>query len=94
MTGECECCHKNPAEVVATVPGIPVSIAWCVQCVSTGVVPMWVAEMWAGDVEGQPVRLADWCTELITLTLAYFEVDEPQFWLDARAGKFEPWAST
>jgi len=40
LDGMCECCQKKkPLVGVASVPGIPVSIAWCHDCLQAGVIP-------------------------------------------------------
>lgn len=39
----CECCNKEVAIGVASIPFIPVSIAWCRTCLAAGVIPVWAA---------------------------------------------------
>src|SRR3990172_345239 len=41
--GKCECClQKRELIGVASIPGLPMSIAWCEECLTTDCLPYWV----------------------------------------------------
>ena len=70
----CQCCNREPAVGVASIPGVPMSIAWCQACIRAEVVPVWVCEFWRDMADGQRNALAPWAHELINSTLAYFAI--------------------
>lgn len=74
----CECCNVNKAIGVASIPGIPMSIAWCRPCLDAGAIPMWAAvcnTAMAGGYE----HAAPWWREVVDDTLAYFGVTMEDF---------------
>ena len=56
MVEICECCRVFKSIDVASIPGVPMSIAWCLDCLRFGAVPHWVAEYWIEECE----ELAEW----------------------------------
>jgi hypothetical protein len=74
----CECCKKNPSVGVASIPGIPMSIAWCTECLAAQVIPIWALSAntaCAGGLE----QSADWWKELVERTLKYFNKSLEEF---------------
>ena len=89
----CQCCGKEPSVGVASVPFVPMSIAWGRQCLTDCIVPLWVcfAQATSGFDEGEshpPVgremfneEWLDWHDR----TLARFGVTEDEFWAAVNA---------
>jgi len=60
----CEVCEgSSGAELVgvAAVPGVPVSITWCRDCIDNNAVPAWIANGMYIQLDGQD--FADWWLE-------------------------------
>ena len=89
-SGGCQCCGKEPSVGVASIPGVPMSIAWGRNCLEADVVPLWVCFAQVGAVDDEPgmppdfrygrEMFAPWWLEVHDLTLAYFGVTEEEFW--------------
>jgi hypothetical protein len=90
----CECCHAEPMVGVASIPGIPMSIAWGLRCLEAQVVPMWAAFAQAdmgwepGHTVGREM-FAEWWLETHDATLKYFKVTEEEFWEAVNAPRSE-----
>jgi len=69
----CECCNKNqPLVGVACIPGLPMSIAWCRECLEAGIIPYWALVNQTASANGLE-NCDEWWKELVTQTLKYFE---------------------
>ena len=75
---KCDCCGKEKPVGVASLPGIPVSIAWCPKCLAADVIPY---EYLVGNTAmiGNMEKAAPWWMELVDRTLAYFDIDRDKF---------------
>lgn len=85
--GTCECCNAEPMKVMASVPGVPMSIAWGEKCLNAHIVPLWVAFAQATPADdGGPRRNVDrgmfdeWWLDWHDRTLAHFGVTDSEFW--------------
>lgn len=78
----CEVCNDptDPYVGVASIPGIPMSVAWGRRCLDAGVIPLWVAVTNTALVGGYD-HSAEWWTDLVDITLEYFGKDRE--WFDA-----------
>lgn len=80
----CEVCQGAtgaPVLGVASVPGAPVSIAWCQACVTAGAVPSWIFDHdWIFVADGHLEALAEWARERVT-------------WADGRYMPFEEYVT-
>jgi len=89
----CQCCGMNPSVGVAAVPGVPMSIAWCEECLRAGIVPLWVCFAQATmGIDDRPPEFAieipqvdramfgEWWLEWHDRTLTRFGVTEEEFW--------------
>lgn len=82
---QCQCCNKNVSVGFASVPGMPVSIAWCQECVDAGVTPYGILVFnvgMAGKIQSRDDIVAtfeDWYVDEIDRTLSYFDVSFEQF---------------
>lgn len=74
----CECCNVNKAIGVASIPGIPMSIAWCRPCLDAGAIPMWAAVANTAMCGGLD-HAANWWQQLVADTLAYFDISIHDF---------------
>lgn len=80
----CQCCGNEPSVGVASIPGVPMSIAWGRKCLEAGVVPydILVANSALGSsgpvIERRP-HWAEWWEEIIAVTLPYFGKTEEEF---------------
>ena len=76
--GLCDCCRKEPAIGVAAMPGMPMSIAWCMKCLDAQVIPYWAAVANTAMIGGMDGAAPWWC-EVVERTLAYFSKDRAEF---------------
>jgi hypothetical protein len=76
--GKCECCQKEPAIGVACIPGIAISIAWCMHCIEAEVVPYNIAVFNTAMNDGLE-NSADWWKEIVNKTMKYFNISNEQF---------------
>jgi hypothetical protein len=74
----CECCDKNPSVAVASVAGMPMSIAWCRDCLEAGVSPYWALVANAISIDGMD-HAADWFIAEVEHSLKYFKKTWAQF---------------
>lgn len=74
----CQCCNRNVAIGVASIPGIPMSIAWCTECLEAGAIPMWAAVANTAMCGGLD-QAAEWWVQVVNDTLAYFGVSLEDF---------------
>jgi hypothetical protein len=51
--GKCECCNRQKELVgVASIPALPMSIAWCKECLDNSAIPLFAADYLFQDVRG------------------------------------------
>jgi hypothetical protein len=96
----CDCCNDEESVGVASVPFVPMSIAWGRKCLEAAVVPLWVCFAQAtsgieGDAPTQeqldkygPLGREMFNEEWLgwhDRTLAHFEVTEGEFWAAVNA---------
>lgn len=88
---QCQCCNKNESVGFAAVPGMPVTIAWCQECLNAEVTPYGILVFnvgTAGKVQSRDDIVAmfvDWYVDEIDRTLEYFDVSFDQFVSDINA---------
>ncbi len=75
---ECEVCAKVARVWVSALPGIPMSVARCLECVSADAVPIWVAVATTADIGGME-NAADWWREAVLDTLAHLGISQEDF---------------
>jgi len=83
MHQPCECCGKGKSVVVACVPGVPMSIAWCERCFSADVVPYGVAVAQVATLGGLDNIRADFRDYLIR-SVKYHEKTDEEFAADVK----------
>lgn len=77
--GECGCCHKEkPIIGVACIPGIPMSIAWCEDCLRSGAIPYEAAVCNTAMCGGLDHTNEVW-QELVDVTLTYHGKTHEEF---------------
>lgn len=81
----CGCCEQEkPIVGVASVPGVPLSIAWCSDCLKSGAIPYDVAVANTACCGG-----LDQCNEawraIVDATLHYFKKSLDEFTADVQA---------
>lgn len=82
---KCECCNEEKKIVgIASIPGMPMSIAWCQECLESGVIPYWAAVSNTALV-GSYENSAEWWKELVDLTLKKFNKTMEEFTVDVTA---------
>lgn len=87
--GLCECCgKKGPLVGVASIPFIPMSIAWCQSCLHAGVLPYWAAVANTASVGGIEQTNEGW-QNLVEITLEYFGKSKAEFLLDVTKAEKE-----
>lgn len=42
----CDCCGTNEALGVASIPGLPISVAYCRQCIDANIHPVLIVDCW------------------------------------------------
>lgn len=78
-TGTCGCCDKDKEIVgVACIPGMPMSIAWCVDCLRSGAIPYGAAVTNTAMCGGLDKTNKEW-QALVAVTLDYFDKTPTQF---------------
>lgn len=81
---KCEVCNERDAIGVASIPGIPVSVAWCTICVRSGAIPYW-AVVANTVICGGLDRMADWWQETVETTLTHLGKTREEFNRDVTA---------
>jgi hypothetical protein len=77
----CGCCGEEPAVGVASIPFIPMSIAWGRKCLEAGVIPYWAAVSNTAACGGFEHTNEEW-RYLVEITLAYFGKQHDDFLVD------------
>jgi hypothetical protein len=74
----CDTCHKNDAIGFAAMPGVPMSFAYCRECLNAGAHPynMVVANT---ALIGGMASAADWWIALVDATLKHLGKSRTQF---------------
>lgn len=78
----CQCCGLAPSVGIGPIPGVPMMIAWCQNCMNANVMPYWALVTTVALVSGfqyDPDRLTVSVKELVNDTLSYFNISEEQF---------------
>lgn len=77
--GKCGCCGKEkPIVGVAAITGMPMSIAWCEDCLKVDIVPYWSAVSNTAVCDGWD-NCAEWWQEIVKNTLEYFGKTRAEF---------------
>lgn len=78
--GRCQCCRREPAIGVASIPGVPMSIAWCPTCLRAGVLPIDILAVTAAECGGDYEDMAEWWLDgYLAPSLHHFNVTLDQF---------------
>jgi hypothetical protein len=78
--GLCQCCRHEPAFGVASIPGVPISITWCVTCIQTGVMPIDVLATTCAINGGDYDEMAEWWLDgYLAPSLHHFDVSLDRF---------------
>lgn len=84
-TDECGCCHQQKEIVgVAAVPGIPMSIAWCRDCINADAIPYELCVTNTALIGGRENAAEWWLEGVVTPTLKYFNKTLEQFDADVK----------
>lgn len=85
--GICECCaKKKPLVGVAGIPGLPMSITWCGDCLNAQVIPYWACIHFLAMTNGDLTGLIPECQEMITDSLKYHGKTMDELMLDVKSG--------
>lgn len=77
--GKCECCNEEKELIgVASIPFIPMSIAWCQDCINANVIPYWAAVANTACCDGLDNTNEEW-KEWVKRTLKYFNKTDKEF---------------
>lgn len=76
--GVCECCKSNQAIGVASIPGVPMSISWCQDCLEAGIAPYDIVVANTACCGGFD-QVAEWWSELVERSLQYHKKTMPEF---------------
>lgn len=70
--GLCECCNKKKEILVgvASIPFVPISIAWCSECLQSGAIPYWACVANTAACGGLEPTNEEW-QGLVELSLKY-----------------------
>jgi hypothetical protein len=63
----CEVCNDRPSIGVAAIPGMPVSVAWCRECLTAGAIPWWALVANTSLIGGRQ-HAAPWWAAVIEAT--------------------------
>jgi hypothetical protein len=74
----CDVCSEATTTFVSSLPGIPISVARCRDCLHAGAVPLAVAVATTADVGGMD-RAAGWWVETVEVTLERLRVPRGDF---------------
>lgn len=81
----CGCCHQQkPIVGVACIPGVPMSIAWCSDCLQADVIPYEIAVANTACCGGWSHCNPEW-RQLVRTTLVYFNKSCSTFLADVQA---------
>jgi len=86
----CEVCDKNPGVGVAAVPGVPISVAYCRECLEANAHPYWIVVTNTAMIGGLD-HTAEWWVDIVTSTLAHLDITREQFDADV-ALQAQEWA--
>lgn len=87
LSGEilkCDVCNDRGSISVASIPGIPVSCAWCRPCVQSGAIPYWALVANTGMIGGLD-GAADWWKETVDTTLRWLGKTMEEFLHDVQS---------
>lgn len=80
----CEACNQRPGIGVAAVPGCPVSVSYCRECLDANAHPYWVLVANTACV-GRYDDCADWWREMVDDTLRYLGKSREDFDAEVKA---------
>lgn len=87
VDSRCECCEEvKPIVGVASIPGMPISIAWCRNCLESGAIPYWAAVANTAMCGGLDNCNDEW-KKIVTDTLFYFGKSIDDFAVDVDKDK-------
>lgn len=79
LDGKCECCLQEKELVgVASLPAMPMSIAWCKDCLAADVIPFWAAVVNTASMNGLD-GTNDWWKDLVERSLIYHNKTKEEF---------------
>lgn len=75
---KCDTCEERESIGVAAIPGMPMSVAWCQECLQSGAIPWWAA---VGNtaIIGGLVNAAEWWVEIVEATLKHLDRTKEEF---------------
>lgn len=76
--GKCNVCSERDAIGVAAIPGIPMSVAWCRECIQSGAIPYWAAVANTAIINGMEYA-AEWWHEVVDDTLRWLGKSREEF---------------
>jgi hypothetical protein len=77
----CDVCGENPEVGVAAVPGVPMSVAYCEECLRANAHPYGIMVINTSLVGGYD-QAAEWWQEMVDDTLRHLDKTRQQFDLD------------
>ena len=75
---KCEVCNVRDSVAVASVPGVPYSAAYCVECAAVGAVPWWIAVGNTAVMGGYENAYEYW-QEIVDVTIAHLGRTREEF---------------
>jgi hypothetical protein len=75
---KCEVCSTTAPVVVTSLPGLPISVARCVECLAADAIPLYMAVGTTVAIGGLE-NAADWWRETIASTLEHLGVTQEVF---------------
>lgn len=78
MPRPCEVCQQEHELIVSSLPGMPISIGRCQECLAHDAIPLYLLVANTAAIDGMQ-HAADWWKETVQDTLAYLRVDRDDF---------------
>lgn len=76
--GRCDVCGNDRKVAVASLPGMPVSVARCAACYQADAVPLWAAVANTVQIGGM-ANAADWWLDTVEATLSHLGISRDAF---------------
>lgn len=74
----CEVCSTPAPVVVTSLPGLPITVARCVECIAADAIPLYMAVGTTVAIGGLD-NAADWWCETVASTLEHLGVTQEMF---------------
>jgi hypothetical protein len=85
----CDVCGVNPQIGVAAIPGVPMSVAYCEECLRANAHPYGIMVINTAMISGGLEEAAEWWREMVDDTLRHLGKTRAQFDLDVELERRE-----